>query len=239
MSAPGPAPAPPRLHGRRRGRRLRPGRQALLEELLPRLRIALPPPGQCLDPAGLFGSAPARLWLEIGFGGGEHLAEQAAAHPEIGFLGCEIFLNGVASLLAHLERRQLANVRILPDDARPLLDALPDRSIGRVFLLFPDPWPKARHAGRRFVSQQNLDRLARVMEDGAELRIASDDPGHVGWTLEQLLRRSDFRWTARCPADWRERPADWPPTRYEAKARAVGRRPVFLRFLRAPRTESV
>ncbi|MDF2765250.1 MAG: tRNA ((46)-N7)-methyltransferase TrmB [Rhodospirillales bacterium] len=219
------------LYGRRRGRRLRVGQQELLSELLPKLRIELPPSGGRLDPAALFPDA-RDVWLEIGFGGGEHLAWQAARHPEIGFIGAEFFLNGVASLLGHLARGGIGNVRIHPDDARPLLKALPDRSIGRAFLLFPDPWPKARHARRRFVGPENLAELARILKPGAELRFASDDPGSVAWTLEHLTRSPDFEWLARGPSDWRVRPDDWPATRYEEKALKAGRRPAYLRFRR-------
>ena len=206
-----------------------------MARLLPRLAIVLPPPGEWLRLAGLFPKAPRDLWLEIGFGGGEHLAEQAAARGEIGFIGCEIFLNGVASLLGHVERRGLRNVRLYPDDARALLDALPEASVGRAFLLFPDPWPKRRHQDRRFIGPANLDRLARVLKDGAELRIASDDPGFVAWTLEHGLRHPAFEWLARRPQDWRERPADWPATRYEQKAIGAGRRATYLRFVRRAR----
>jgi tRNA (guanine-N7-)-methyltransferase len=123
-------------------------------------------------------------------------------------------------------------VRIHPDDARSLLHALPDRSIGGAFLLFPDPWPKARHARRRFVSEAHLEELARILKPGAELRIARDDPGYIAWALEHLTRSPDFEWLARGPADWRTRPEDWPPTRYEEKAIRAGRRPAYLRFAR-------
>jgi tRNA (guanine-N7-)-methyltransferase len=220
------------LYGRRRGRRLRAGQQELLAELLPKLRIPLPAAGEWLDLAALFGPAIREVWLEIGFGGGEHLAWQAARHPEFGFIGAEFFLNGVASLLGHLARGGMGDVRIHPDDARPLLKALPDRSIGRAFLLFPDPWPKARHARRRFVSPESLAELARILKPGGELRIASDDPGYIAWTLEHLTRSPDFEWLARGPTDWRSRPADWPSTRYEEKALKEGRKPAYLRFRR-------
>ncbi len=219
------------FYGRRLGRPLRPGRQALMDGLLPRLRFGLPPDGR-LDPAALFARPPASLWLEIGFGGGEHLAAQAARHPEIGFIGSEVFVNGVAALLGLVDRAGLGNVRIWPDDARPLIDALPDSCLARVFLLFPDPWPKRRHAFRRFIGPANLDRLARVMAPGAELRVASDDAGYVAWTLAQVRRHPAFRWTARRADDWRRPPADWAPTRYEAKAVAAGRRPAYLCFRR-------
>ena len=191
-------------------------------------------PATGLDLAAAFGQPPRELWLEIGFGGGEHLAAQAAAHPDVAFIGAEVFVNGIASLVAHLHRASLSNVRIFPDDARLLLPALPAASLGRVFLLFPDPWPKARHAQRRFVCRANLDRLALLMRAGAELRIASDDPTYVEWTLRQTLGHPAFAWLARRPDDWRMPPAGWVPTRYETKAIAAGRRPAYLRFVRRP-----
>jgi tRNA (guanine-N7-)-methyltransferase len=196
--------------------------------------VDLPAAGGRLEPSRLFGTAPAALWLEIGFGGGEHLAAQAASHPGLAFIGAEVFVNGVASLLDHLRRQGLANVRIFADDARLLLPALPAASLDRVFLLFPDPWPKHRHAARRFVCRDTLDRLAIVMRPGAELRIASDDPTYVEWTLRQVLAHPAFAWLARLPDDWRRRPPDWVPTRYEKKALAAGRPPAYLRFRRRP-----
>jgi len=220
-----------RLYGRRRGRPLRPGRQLLQNELLPRLAITLPATG-LLDPGVLFPTPPAQVWLEIGFGGGEHLAEQAERHPEIGFIGSEVFENGVARLVSEIARREFSNVRLFADDARLLLDILPPGSLGRVFILFPDPWPKLRHHKRRLVSPATLDRLAVVMQLGAELRLATDDPGYLAWMLEHVTAHPAFIWLARIPADWRQRPTDWPPTRYEEKARAAGRTPAFLRFAR-------
>ncbi len=222
------------LYGRRRGRPLRKQRSGLLETLLPRLEVALPETGR-LDPASLFDRPVRDVWFEVGFGGGEHLAAQAAANPDIGFIGCEPFINGVASLLQHVEVLGLTNVRVVPDDARPILDALPDACIGRAFVLFPDPWPKARHAFRRFIGPDNLPRLARVLKDGAELRLATDDRQLSRWMLEHTWRHPDFAWTAQGADDWRVRPADWPETRYERKAIEAGRRPVFLRFRRRPR----
>jgi tRNA (guanine-N7-)-methyltransferase len=219
------------FYGRRHGRKLRPGRQRLMDELLPRLAIPAPAEGR-IDPFALFPSRPRALWLEIGFGGGEHLAVQAARHPEIGVLGSEVFVNGIATLLAAIEHERLGNIRIWPEDARLLLDTLPDACLERVFLLFPDPWPKRRHADRRFIGPDNLARLARVLAQGGELRVASDDPGHVAWALMHLRRHPAFRWCAARADDWRRPPADWVPTRYEAKARGQGRRPAYLRFLR-------
>ncbi|WP_162306119.1 tRNA (guanine(46)-N(7))-methyltransferase TrmB [Oleisolibacter albus] len=222
------------LYGRRHGRPLRKQRMALLDTLLPRLQLEAPA-GTRLDPAALFPVPMQGLWFEVGFGGGEHLAAQAEAHPGIGFIGCEPFINGVSSLLKHLDEGGQQNVRIVPDDARPVLDALPDASVDRAFVLFPDPWPKTRHAFRRFIGPDNLPRLARVLKDGAELRLATDDVQLSRWMLEHTWRHPAFEWLARGPSDWRTRPADWPQTRYEQKALQVGRRPVFLRFRRRPR----
>jgi tRNA (guanine-N7-)-methyltransferase len=217
-------------YGRRRGRRLRDTQQGLLAEMLPVVAI---PAGQApLDPAGLFGPDTTGTWLEIGFGGGEHLAAQAAAHPRIGFIGCEPFVNGVVSLLGHMKARGLGNVRVWSHDARDLVARLPDRSIGRAFVLFPDPWPKARHHKRRLIAGPFLDALARVMEPGGILRVATDDPGYLVWVLERVTAHPDFAWSARRPQDWRARPPDWPETRYERKAIAAGRRPAYLQFVR-------
>ncbi len=222
------------VYGRRRGRKLRPGQRVLTDGLLPRLAFDLPASG-LLDPRALFDGTPPRIWLEIGFGGGEHLARQAERDPETGLIGCEVFENGIARLLGHIERCRLGNIRLFIDDARLLIEQLTQASIDRVFILFPDPWPKRRHRKRRIVSRETLDGLARIMTDGAELRLASDDRDYLGAMLEEVTGHPDFVWPARRAADWRERPADWPPTRYEEKARAAGRRPVFLRVLRLPR----
>ena len=195
-----PAAAPPRrIYGRRRGRPLRPGQRHLQETLLPRLAVT-PPETGVLDPASLFPERPESVWLEIGFGAGEHLAAQAEAHPEIGFIGCEVFENGVARLVAEIARRGLGNIRIFPDDVRVLLDALAPASLDRVFILFPDPWPKARHHKRRLVSTATLDRLAVLMRKGAELRLATDEaaiwPGC--WSTRPRIRRS-HGWRAARP----------------------------------------
>jgi tRNA (guanine-N7-)-methyltransferase len=223
-----------RIYGRRRGRPLRAAQQRLLDEVLPQLAIA-PPAAPPLDLAALFGGRARRCWLEIGFGAGEHLAWQALHHPDVGLIGCEPFVNGVVAALARIQAAGLATVRLWPEPAAPLLDLLPDGAIERAFVLFPDPWPKLRHHKRRFIQRANLDRLARVMADRAELRVATDDEDYRRWILAELLDHGAFTWLARRPADWRERPADWPATRYEQKARAAGRAPVFLRFERRPR----
>jgi tRNA (guanine-N7-)-methyltransferase len=190
-----------------------------MAELLPRLLF---------DP-----DAPraSPLWLEIGFGSGEHLAWQAASHPELLLVGSEVYRNGIASLLGQIEARGLSNIRLWPEDARDLLDRLPDGAVARVFLLFPDPWPKARHAERRFIGPANLASLARIMAPGALLRVATDDPTYLAWILDHLPQHPSFR-RAEGEQDWRRRPDDWPPTRYEQKALREGRKPAYLSFER-------
>lgn len=220
------------LYGRRRGRRLRPGRQRLLAERLPGISIALPAAGERLDPATLFAGDPGDIWLEIGFGAGEHLAWQAEHHPDVGLMGCEPFVTGVAKLLGEVAGRSLGNIRVLMDDARVLLSALPDRCIGRVFILFPDPWPKKRHHRRRIVGAETLRELGRVMRPGAELRVATDHIDYGRWILAHGLAEPAFEWLANRADDWRRRPGDWPETRYEAKAAAAGRKCLYFRFRR-------
>ncbi len=219
---------PPKFYGRKRGRALRAGQQALVDTVLPSLRVPLD--GPAFDPRDLFGDAVKRVWLEVGFGGGEHLADLAQDNPDTGLIGCEPYVNGVAKLLTAVRERDLDNVRILDDDARLLLARLPDRSIDRIFVLFPDPWPKRRHWNRRFLGPENLPALARVLKPGGELRAATDHPGYLTWMLMHLCRHPGFEWLAEGPADWRQRTADWPPTRYEKKSLAGV--PHFLRFLR-------
>lgn len=219
------------VYGRRQGHRLR-GRQAeLMHSRLPALRLDCPQ-DESLEPRDLFDFAAENIWLEIGFGGAEHLLAQAIAHPEHGFIGCEPFVNGVAKLLAGIETHDLHNIRIHDGDARDVLESLKPHSLERIFLLFPDPWHKKRHNKRRFVSSENLDQMARVLKPGGILRIASDIPDYIRWTLVHMQGRDDFLWQATGPAHWRCRPADWPETRYEAKALKQGRTPVYLSFQR-------
>jgi tRNA (guanine-N7-)-methyltransferase len=225
----------PRFHGRRRGRRLRQQREALVDALLPSLELSLPADGSALDPAALFARPVREVWLEIGFGNGEHLIWQAQTHSDVGIIGAEPFLNGVARLLSYIADSAVDNIRIVPDDVRPILGQLPPGSIGRVFILFPDPWPKVRHHKRRLVSEETLDMLADVMADGAELRLATDDADYAAWMLRLGLAHAEFDWQARRPDDWRRRPDDWPATRYEQKNRSGGQGPVFLRFCRRSR----
>lgn len=218
-----------RLYGRRQGHKLRGNQAALVETLLP--QVSVPAAGP-LDAELLFGAARP-LWLEIGFGKGEHLAVLAAAHPEIGFVGCEPFVNGVVGALQEIEEHGLSNVRLHMGDALEVLDRLGDASLDRIFLLHPDPWPKVRHAKRRFVNPGPIDMLAAKLKPGGELRIGTDHPVYCRWTLMQMATRRDFVWQAAIPADWQQRPADWPPTRYEVKARKQGHEVWYLRYVRA------
>lgn len=199
---------------------------------MPRLAFGL---AQAHDPRAAFGQEVRALWLEVGFGSGEHTLAQLARHPEIGLIACEVFENGVCSLLSRLvaEGREEdaplpPTLRLWTDDARVLLRALPDRALDRLFLLFPDPWPKARHAKRRFVHPALLTLLGRVLRPGAEWRVASDDPTYQAWVAEVMAGQSLFA----VPPPAETRPLDWPSTRYEAKALREGRQPLYWRFVR-------
>jgi tRNA (guanine-N7-)-methyltransferase len=216
--------------GRRKGKKLRPGHEELLRDLLPSLR--LPQSGGPIDLQALFPKT-ASVTIEIGFGGGEHRAAVARTHPDTGFIGCEPFANGMAKLLAVTLEESLSNVRLWDRDATELLPMLPDASVGEVYLLYPDPWPKRRQRKRRFLSDNNLTALARVMRPCAELRFATDIDDYAGWALARVLRSPDFAWTAIRTDDWR-RPWDgWQGTRYESKALREGRMPTYLTFRRA------
>lgn len=230
-----PSGAPWRnFYGRFRGKGLRKAQQACLDEDLGRLSPGPVgweenPDRAPLDLQALFGRRP--VWLEVGFGGGEHLVHQAARHPDRGLLGCEPYINGVAMLLGKIRAAGCDNIRIHPGDVRDLFDVLPAASIARAFVLYPDPWPKRRHHRRRFVTPDYLAPLARALRPGAELRLATDIPDYVRQTLEQVPRHG-FDWLAEGPRDWRTPWADWIPTRYEQKALREGRRPYYLTFRR-------
>ncbi len=213
---------------------MRSGQRDLVEKLLPEIEIDLENE-KAFSLAALFADDGRQVWLEIGFGGGEHLAWQASRNPDIGLIGCEPYLTGVVKLLTKIRADGLENVRLFRDDARLLVDCLPNKSLHRAFILFPDPWPKLRHHKRRIVSDSVLDRLAGALVDGAQLRIATDDPGYLEWILWHMGRRKEFDWQARSPADWRNRPEDWPPTRYEEKAISKGCKCAFLTYTRKPR----
>ena len=223
------------FYGRRHGKKLRPGQSNLLETRLANLA----PPGTSwqenparapLDLATLYpGKA---VWLEVGFGGGEHMIAQAQANPGVQIIGAEPYINGVAKLLAAIERAGVTNLAVTDADARDVMDVLPTGAIDRAFLLYPDPWPKTRHHKRRFVNPSQLDMLARVMAPGAVLRVATDIEDYVRHSLEQVDRHPAFAWTAERPTDWRKPWSDWHSTRYEAKALREGRTPHYLTFCR-------
>ncbi len=221
----------PRLYGRQRNKNVKPRQIALIDTLLPSVRLPEPEQGP-IEPAALMPGA-REVWLEIGFGGGEHLAHVAAANPDVLMLGAEPFMNGVGRLLAEIDDRKLQNIRVRYGDARPLIEALPTGVFSRLYVLHPDPWPKKRHWKRRLIAPWFLDEAARLLKPGGELRVASDWPGYVEWTLMHVLSRRDFRWTAQGASDWRERPADQPMTRYGEKAIREGRTAAYLRFERA------
>ncbi|WP_193141673.1 MULTISPECIES: tRNA (guanosine(46)-N7)-methyltransferase TrmB [unclassified Meridianimarinicoccus] len=229
-----PSGAPWRnFYGRRRGKGLRDSQKGYLNEDL----VALSPgkvdwdanPERVpLDLDAMFGGKP--VWLEIGFGGGEHMVHQAAQNPDVGIIGCEPYINGVAMLLGKIRRAGVENLKVHPGDVRDMFDVLPEASISRAFLLYPDPWPKKRHHRRRFVTPEHLDPLARVLKPGAIFRIATDIPDYVRQALEQLMARPDFEWLAEGPEDWRAPWDDWISTRYEQKALREGRTPHYLTF---------
>jgi len=224
-----------RLYGRQQDKPLKPRQQRLMEGLLPQVAIS---PGHVVDGLDSVQGERRETWLEIGFGGGEHLAWQAGHNPDIQMIGAEPFVNGVAKLLTQIEEQDLDNVRILHGDVRPLLEAMPDQCLSRLFVLHPDPWPKKRHHKRRIVSPLLLGHAARLLKPGSQMRIASDIPDYIRWALMQVQMhnraagREAFRWTAETKADWTDRPDDWPQTRYEAKALREGREATYLTFLR-------
>jgi tRNA (guanine-N7-)-methyltransferase len=211
-----------RTFGRRRGRKPSPRQSHLMQNVLPTVRIDT----EAWTPS-------IQHWLEIGFGGGEHLIWQAENNPNIILFGCEPFEDGVIKVLSVIEEGGLSNIRLHPDDARDILRSLPAASIDRTFILFPDPWPKRKHVKRRLINPRLLEDLARIMKPGAELRIGTDIADYARTILMAFANEPQFVWAATGPDDWRIRPKDWPETRYEAKALREGRPRIFLRFNRA------
>jgi tRNA (guanine-N7-)-methyltransferase len=216
-----------RLYGRRSGHKLRQGQAGLLEELLPKVAV---PEGPLSSPALFGGERP--LEFEIGFGSGEHLAWQASERPRHGFIGCEPFLNGVVGGLTKIAGGDLANIRLHMGDALDVLERLPDASLERVYLLHPDPWPKARHAKRRMVNPGPLDLIAAKLKPGGEFRLGTDDPVYCRWSMMVMNGREDFEWLAEGAGGFLVRPDDWPQTRYEAKARRKGHEVWYFRYRR-------
>lgn len=234
----------PKFFGRRKGRVIRKTKTTLLEAFLPALRIS---EQTVFDRQSMFGTPVEQVCLEIGFGNGEHLAGQAKNNPHTGFIGAEVFQNGVANLLTlltgikttdelpetiSLETGRTDNIRVFDDDIRLLFEKIPDGFLDKVFILFPDPWPKKRHASRRIVNPDNLQEIARIIKKGGLLRIATDHKVYKSWVLHQMHDCPDFQWTATCGNDWKHEPADWVQTKYQRKALAEGRRPVFLDYRR-------
>ncbi len=217
--------------GRRRGKSLSDLQVAALAETLPRLAVDLEAPAPA-DLRDLFALPVEKLWLEIGFGGGEHLLVHARNRPDTGFFGVEPFVNSLAKLLTTLEVADPGNIRLHDDDATELLDWLPEACLDGIDLLYPDPWPKKKHWKRRFVSDINLDRFARALKPGGVFRFASDIDTYVDWTLDHCARHAAFKWTRASVEDCRTPFPDWPGTRYEAKARREGRGSVYLVFER-------
>lgn len=219
----------PAFFGRRKGHKLRAHQSALMDELLPRIALVTDAPCNALQ---LFGFAPDSLRLEIGFGGGEHLVAEALAAPTTGFIGCEPYINGMAKVLALIEKQGATNIRLYAGDAAELIAWLPDASLARIDLIHPDPWPKRRHWKRRFVQDHTLDAAARVLEGGGEFRFVTDIDDYAGWTLAHFFRARDFAWMAERADDWRQPWSGYTMTRYGAKATREGRRAVYLRFKR-------
>ncbi len=217
--------------GRRKGHALKPRQAALFDTLLPRLALDLGKPAPA-DLRALFDEPPDSVRLEIGFGGAEHLIAQAQAHPRGGFIGSDAFLNGVAKALTAIDEHKLANVRLHFGDASALIDWLPAGALARIDLLYPDPWPKRRHWKRRFIQDDSLKRLARILRPGGELRFATDIADYADYALARVLRSPDFVWTAETAADWRKPWEDFSGTRYEAKAKREGREPAYFIFRR-------
>lgn len=216
-----------RLYGRRAGHKLRSGQSALVEELLPRLTV----PDGPLDAEVLFDDNRP-IELEIGFGGGEHLADQASARPGTGFIGCEPFLNGVVGALQHIRERDLTNVRLYMGDALDVLARLPDASLTRVYLLHPDPWPKVRHAKRRFMNDGPIALVAAKLKPGGTLRFGTDHPVYVAHAMQVMRRTPAFAWQVAAASGFLTRPADWPETRYERKARRLGHEVWYFQYQR-------
>lgn len=226
-TTPPPTWGPLRSFGRIKSRTLKPRQAALFDTLLPTIAAPDPSAGP-VDPEVLMPGA-AEVWLEVGFGGGEHLAAQAARHPHTLMIGCEPFLNGVGSALRHIEEGGLKNVRLLAGDARELMAALPDASLDRVMILFPDPWPKARHNKRRFIQDDSAAEIVRLLKLGGRLRFVTDWKDYADWALERLNRTPGLEWLAESSGDWMQAPADHVTTRYEEK-KLGDTPPIFLEY---------
>jgi tRNA (guanine-N7-)-methyltransferase len=235
---PKPIPQDPRgpraFFGRRAGKKLHTGQKALFEILLPQLEIDISVP---VDPRGLFPAAK-RIHLEIGYGGGEHLARMARENPEDGFIGCEVFTGGIGKLLEAIDAEALQSIRLFPDDVIKLLAVMPDASIDCLYVLYPDPWPKPRHHKRRLIQFPVLAEFARVLKPGGTFRFATDIEDYANWTLAHILKAPAFDWPSVAPGAWHAPYPGWQPTRYETKARRQGRmKSFYFEFFRTKETK--
>ncbi|MBO4284885.1 MAG: tRNA (guanosine(46)-N7)-methyltransferase TrmB [Alphaproteobacteria bacterium] len=234
----------PKFFGRRKGRTIRKAKSFLLENFLSKVRLS---PDTIFDAQKMFGKSVQKVFLEIGFGDGEHLAELSCKMKDVGFVGVEVFQNGVANLLSLMTgvkdgqnlseniavlSERADNVRIFDDDVRLLFKAMADGFFDKIYLLFPDPWPKKRHENRRFINNDNLQELSRILKKGGILQIATDHPTYKRHVLRTMHANKDFVWTAKTSADWRNPPKDWVETKYQRKALREGRRPVFFEYMR-------
>ena len=223
---------PPRFFGRRKGRPLSAAMQKRLDELLPEFVLPAGPHTEDSLAACFPATSNAFLSLEIGFGGGEHLAALAKARPDAAFIGAEPFINGIVSLLRHIDKQNIKNIRIWPDDVRLILGDFPEASLSSVYVMFPDPWPKTRHANRRIFNPSMLDKLAFCIKPGGSLCFASDHPVAKSWLLAEVLCNSAFSWKAQSAKDWRLRPSNWPQTRYMVKGVREQRASSWFDFMR-------
>ncbi len=220
------------LYGRRKGKKLRQLQAGLVTNELPDISVDC---SKAIVPEHVFETAYSEYRMEIGFGGAEHLVHESEKHPDVGYIGCEPFINGVAKLLVQLNEKQLRNVRVHHGDARDVLLHLPEASLSRVDVLYPDPWPKWRQRKRRFLSENNIDEIARVLKPGAIFRFATDIDDYAGWVLARVLKSDRWIWQESKPGAraWQEAWENWPSTRYEAKAFREGRKPVYLSFIKS------
>lgn len=219
-----------RSYGRRWSKGLRPTRASALESVMAWASLEFP--SKAVDPATFFDTPVKQVWFEIGFGNGEHILQQGINHPDVGLIGCEPFMNGVAALCVGISEKNVKNVRIWPNDARLLMEKMKPASLDRLFLLHPDPWPKTRHHKRRFLQTETLDEIARLLKPGAEFRMATDHVDLSTWLLDKTYHHPAFEWTAKEADDWRTPPEDWPETRYGKKGLKQGRPPVYFIFRR-------
>jgi len=206
--------------GRRVGRKIRSQKQFLLDDVLPALLISNPKE---------YVQKHNKIWLEIGYGCGEHLAHRAKNNPDVSFIGCEVYAHGIAALVQEVSDEKIQNISLFTEDARLLIDDLPDKSVDRVFILFPDPWPKRRHYKRRIINQETLDKLHRILKDDGRLNLATDHPEYARWMLAHIIHHDKFHWLANKPDDWKTPPKGHIKTRYEEKLKA-DHPPVFLNF---------